>query len=156
MPLATARRIKTATILAAMHMLALSSTPVPAADNPLLAEQWQQRPLVVVASSASDPLLLKLRQQLQQAQIQSAWQQRDLVLYTLIDGRASRNDTPLSAAASLALSAALPAEAAQAPRLVLIGKDGQPKLVTQQLDDIATIFKLIDSMPMRRQEMQTR
>jgi len=38
--------------------------------------------------------------------------------------------------------------------VILVGKDGGEKLRTGDLADLERIFRLIDSMPMRRREMQ--
>ena len=57
----------------AATLLAGASLWVGAAEaNPLVAEQWRTRPLVVVAPSARHPLLTGLQAQLRQASVRSA------------------------------------------------------------------------------------
>jgi hypothetical protein len=40
--------------------------------------------------------------------------------------------------------------------MILVGKDGGDKLRTSEIVDLEQIFSLIDTMPMRRQEMRQR
>ena len=119
--------------------------------NPLLAEQWRTRPLVVVAPSARHLLLTGLQAQLRQASVRSAFQERDMVLFTVIGGQGRRDGQPLSAEQTGGLLQALNLTASSPATALLIGKDGSTKL-TEQGDHLAlaSVFALVDTMPMRQ------
>ena len=136
----------------AATLLAGASLWVGAAEaNPLVAEQWRTRPLVVVAPSARHPLLTGLQAQLRQASVRSAFQERDMVLFTVIGGQGRRDGQPLSAEQTGGLLQALNLTASSPATAFLIGKDGSIKL-TEQGDHLAlaSMFALIDTMPMRQ------
>ena len=136
----------------AATLLAGASLWVGAAEaNPLVAEQWRTRPLVVVAPSARHPLLTGLQAQLRQASVRSAFQERDMVLFTVIGGQGRRDGQPLSAEQTGGLLQALNLTASSPATALLIGKDGSTKL-TEQGDHLAlaSMFALIDTMPMRQ------
>ena len=135
-----------ATLLAGASLLA-SATDA----NPLVAEQWRTRPLVVVAPSAQHPLLTGLQAQLRQAKWRDAFQEREMVLFTVIGGEGRRDGQPLSADQTRGLLQALNLTASSPAAVFLIGKDGGIKL-TEHGDHIvlASLFALIDTMPMRQ------
>lgn len=94
-------------------------------------------------------------------EVSSGWRERHLVLYACPGGGeagAMRDHT------SEEERRALDASACQALRgrfaeqrgfcVVLIGKDGGTKLVSDEVVATSSIFALIDSMPMRRREMK--
>ena len=118
--------------------------------NPLVAEQWRTRPLVV-APSAQHPLPAGLQAQLRQASVRGAFQERDMVLFTVIGGQGRRDGQPLTAGQTSGLLQALNLTASAPATALLVGKDGSTKL-TEQGDHIAlaAVFALIDTMPMRQ------
>lgn len=113
--------------------------------------QWKSRLLVVSAPTAEDTEL--------QAQLEALektgdeFEQRDMILVTLIDGAGSLADKrPLNNDEGAATRALLDiAPGAFAVRLV--GKDGSVKLKNNAATPMTEIYGLIDSMPMRRREM---
>ena len=119
--------------------------------NPLVAEQWLTRPLVVVAPSAHHPLLTGLQAQLRQAEWRDAFQERDMVFFTVIGGEGRRDGQPLSADQTRSLLKAMNLKASSTAAVVLIGKDGGIKL-SERGDHmaLASLFALIDTMPMRQ------
>ena len=119
--------------------------------NPLVAEQWRTRPLVVVALSAQHPLPAGLQAQLRQASVRGAFQERDMVLFTVLGGQGRRDGQPLTAGQTGGLLQALNLTASAPATALLVGKDGSTKL-TEQGDHIAlaAVFALIDTMPMRQ------
>ncbi len=119
--------------------------------NPLVAEQWRTRPLVVVALSAQHPLPAGLQSQLRQASVRGAFQERDMVLFTVLGGQGRRDGQPLTAGQTGGLLQALNLTASAPATALLVGKDGSTKL-TEQGDHIAlaAVFALIDTMPMRQ------
>ena len=136
----------------AATLLAGASLWVGAAEaNPLVAEQWRTRPLVVVAPSARHPLLTGLQAQLRQASVRGAFQERDMVLFTVIGGQGRRDGQALTAEHTGGLLQALNLTASSPATALLIGKDGSTKL-TEQGDHLAlaSVFALIDTMPMRQ------
>ena len=136
----------TSTLLAGASLLAGATDA-----NPLVAEQWRTRPLVVVAPSARHPLLTGLQAQLRQARVRDAFQEREMVLFTVIGGEGQRGGQPLSADQTAGLLQALNLTVSAPATVFLVGKDGSIKL-TEQGDHLAlaSVFALIDTMPMRQ------
>lgn len=135
--------------------VALLSAALPllaqAADDPLQAERWKTRPLIVLAASADDPLLARVRQALQEPANREAFVERDMVLYTVVGQQGSRNDQPLDSIATKRLLLALDAGNSR-PQVILVGKDGGKKIQEGADADLQAIFNTIDRMPMRRSE----
>ncbi|RDI17771.1 uncharacterized protein DUF4174 [Pseudacidovorax intermedius] len=125
--------------------------PAPAAEsNPLEAERWKTRPLVVVAPRADDPLLREVEATLSETAAREAFIEREMVLYRVVAGVGSRDGQPLAPGQTRALLAALELRADAPARLVLVGKDGGTKLRQSGGADLAEIFRTIDRMPMRQ------
>jgi len=104
-------------------------------DNPLAAERWKTRPVVVVVPQAGDALLAQVR---------------DMALYTVVAGQGSRNDQPLEPARTRALLQALQLQAQGPATFVLVGKDGGVKLRQGATVDLRQVFAEVDRMPMRQ------
>ncbi|WP_145009422.1 DUF4174 domain-containing protein [Pseudomonas oryzihabitans] len=121
-----------------------------AADNPLVAERWKTRPLILVAPTANDPQVTQLRAELAQPANREAFVEREMVLYTVVGGAGSRNDRPLRPQETQALLKALDARAGQPATLYLVGKDGGVKVREEQGWSLKALFGTIDRMPMRR------
>lgn len=121
-----------------------------AAGNPLIAERWQTRPLILVAPTANDPQVTQLRAELAQPANREAFVEREMVLYTVVGGAGSRNDRPLRPQQTQALLKALDAHAGQPATLYLVGKDGGVKVREEQGWSLKALFGTIDRMPMRR------
>ena len=101
---------------------------------------WQKRPIIVFADSAADPSFARQMALLQARREDLA--ARDVVVLT---------DTDPEAASALRKKLR--------PRgfaLVLIGKDGGVKLRKPLPWDVREISRVIDKMPMRRQEIRER
>ena len=114
--------------------------------------QWKNRILLVFAPSAEDPVCRSLAAELN---AQSAGgRERDLLIGEFFEAGASRfagaSLTPRSAEA-LRKGFAV---GKGTQTVILIGKDGEVKLRREGLVQAAQIFALIDSMPMRQQEMR--
>ncbi|UCJ17035.1 DUF4174 domain-containing protein [Pseudomonas sp. MM211] len=122
-----------------------------AADNPLQAELWKTRPLILLADDASDPLLVRVREALAQPANREAFVERDMVLYTVVGKQGQRNDQPLDAIATKRLLLALDA-GSERPQIILVGKDGGKKIQEGADADLQKIFATIDRMPMRQGE----
>ena len=135
--------------------VALLSAALPllaqAADDPLQAERWKTRPLIVLAASADDLLLARVRQALQEPANREAFVERDMVLYTVVGQHGSRNDQRLDSIATKRLLLALDA-GNNRPQVILVGKDGGKKIQEGADADLQAIFNTIDRMPMRQSE----
>ena len=144
--MARAKHGLAATLLAGASLLAGATD-----TNPLLAEQWRTRPLVVVAPSAQHPLLTSVQAQLRQAESRDAFQAREMVLFTVVGAEGRRDGQPLTADQTRSLLQAVNLKASSPAAVFLIGKDGGIKL-TEHGDQIelASLFALIDTMPMRQ------
>jgi hypothetical protein len=126
---------------------ALAASPT---DNPLLAERWKTRPVVVVVADRNDALLRRLERTLQQTAVREAFIEREMVLYTVAAGEGRRNDKPLDSRRTRALLEALKLDAKGPPTFVLVGKDGETKMVEGADVDLNAVFAEIDRMPMRQ------
>ncbi|MBB1603512.1 DUF4174 domain-containing protein [Variovorax sp. UMC13] len=119
-------------------------------DNPLVAERWKTRPVVVVVPRPDDAMLERVRSTLRQTAAREAFIEREMVLYTVVAGKGQRNETPLNARQTRALLGALKLDAAGPPTFVLVGKDGGVKMTEGADVDLNAVFAEIDRMPMRR------
>ena len=115
---------------------------------------WKHRPLIIFAPAADAPGPKSLRAAAGQAI--ADFQGRDMVLIEVyeddtaaLDGRA----LPAGTAADLRQRYGVSEEETT---MILVGKDGGDKLRTSEIVDLEQIFSLIDTMPMRRQEMRQR
>lgn len=133
--------------------LLLSALPLlaNASEDPLQAERWKTRPLIVLAASADDPLLMRVQAALHEPANREAFVERDMVLYTVIGKQGQRNEQPLDAIATKRLLLALDAGNAR-PQVILVGKDGGKKIQQGADADLQAIFRTIDRMPMRQGE----
>lgn len=119
--------------------------------NPLLKHQWKKRIIIV---SASSPKHIGYReQQALLSQNKKGMKERDLIIYRLYNDHwldPQENALTESEAKAIREAYALPINEFM---VVLIGKDGGVKLRERDPVETRTIFQLIDSMPMRKQEI---
>ena len=123
----------------------LADTP----SNPLDSERWRSRPLIVVAPNASDATWRRFQQDLMKPANREAFIEREMVLYTVVEGVGQRNGQPLEPQATSALMSALGVQPNGPTRLLLVGKDGGTKVDQGAPLDAGAIFAIIDKMPMR-------
>ncbi|MGI9221964.1 MAG: CIA30 family protein [Woeseiaceae bacterium] len=135
--------------------LRLASVHAYAAEQPFAVEyyKWQKRVLVVSAKDTTDADLVRLQNEL--AVAKSEFADRDLELVVLLDAGTSLAGNRLLTPRDVAKTRAELDIHSGAPALRLIGKDGSVKLATDSTS-INEIFALIDTMPMRRNEVATR
>ncbi|MBD8495390.1 DUF4174 domain-containing protein [Pseudomonas syringae] len=133
--------------------LLLVAAPVLAADSdtPLAQDRGKSRPLVIIAPKADDPTLVNIRKVLDEPANREAFNQRNMVLYTLVGLEGKRNDKPLDTQATMALIREFSQGAGGKTRVILIGKDGEKKMDAATLEP-KEIFATIDQMPMRERE----
>lgn len=146
----TPRRLALLLPALAAFALALPSAQAATGDNPLVAERWKTRPVVVVVPKQGDALLERIESTLKQTTAREAFIEREMVLYTVVAGEGRRNAQPLNPRQTRALLAALKLDAAGAPTFVLVGKDGGVKMTEGSNVDLNAVFAEIDRMPMRR------
>ncbi|WPB59279.1 DUF4174 domain-containing protein [Xylophilus sp. GOD-11R] len=120
--------------------------------NPLSAELWKTRPVVVVVPRQDDALLRRIDAALQQTATREAFVDREMVLYTVVDGKGERNRQPLDSRQTAGLLDALQLDAAGPPTFVLVGKDGGTKITKGADVDLGEVFAEVDRMPMRRRD----
>lgn len=121
-----------------------------AADNPLLAERWKTRPIVVVVPQADDALLQRVQSELQKTASREAFIDRDMVLYTVVAGEGRRDGKLLGARRTRAMLQALGVAAEGPPKFLLVGKDGGVKMTEGSDVSLDNVFAEIDRMPMRQ------
>ena len=114
--------------------------------------QWKNRLLFLFAPNRSHPLFDALQKSLSIEQAEVA--DRDLVIFEILESGPSRMDmTDLDPQVTQSLR-----DRFEVPRgrfaIILVGKDGGIKLNRQEQTRLEDIFSLIDSMPMRREEMR--
>lgn len=136
-----------ATVLSGLAVLGVA---LAADGNPLEAERWKTRPLIVLAPRAADPLLRQVEAALAQTASREAFVDREMVLYRVVAGVGSRDGQALAPGQTRALLKALDLRADAPAQLVLVGKDGGTKLRQSRVADVAEIFRTIDRMPMRQ------
>jgi len=130
--------------------LALPAASAVADANPLVAERWKTRPVVVVVPTAGDALLQRVHAALQEPAMREAFRERDMALYTVVAGQGRRNGKDLSASSTTALLAALDLPPEGPATFVLVGKDGGVKMKEGADVDLRAVFAEIDRMPMRQ------
>ncbi len=135
--------------------LRLSGVATYAEASPVTMAQWrwQKRVLVISAASEEDASFGTQLEALQASEAEFA--ERDLVLISLLDDSGAAADRQLSAQQVAGLREALDIEPG-AFALRLVGKDGGTKLSREAPVSMLEIYGLIDTMPMRRQEMRDR
>ncbi|PZQ66087.1 MAG: hypothetical protein DI563_24540 [Variovorax paradoxus] len=135
------------TLVAAMALPLAAGAADP---NPLQAERWKTRPVVVVVPEDDDPLLRKVRAALDRAAGREAFRKREMALYTVVGGRGRRNGRPLAARQTAAMLRALGLDARGPAAFVLVGKDGGVKMREGADVELQAVFDEIDRMPMRQ------
>ena len=126
----------------------------PAQTSTMDAFLWQKRPLLLFAPTSDTPDGRDFRVALQQSK--AGFLERDMVLIEVYRSDQAWLD-----------GSRLPAGTARDLRerfgvgeeeevVILVGKDGGEKLRTALATDLNQFFRLIDDMPMRRQEMRRR
>ena len=126
--------------------------PEEAMSMDLTQFQWKNRLLFLFAPDGNSPLFKNLQSQImaQKAEVED----RDLVVFEVLAQGPSRMNTASldrQQADSIRDHFAVPQDTF---RLILVGKDGGIKLKRDVQVDLKVVFGLIDSMPMRQNEMR--
>jgi hypothetical protein len=134
--------------------MAQSSEKVSVADLDLDALRWKNRILVLFSPSESEASFQSQKQGL--ASSAEAVLDRDLMILEIIEqGQSRAGNRLLSEKSVQGIRKRLGVETGSF-QVLLIGKDGGIKLRSSEPVSAKDIFGLIDSMPMRRQEIESR
>ena len=145
-------------ILLSMTIILIMSmeinTRANAATPDLSRYTWKNRLLLLFAPSRSHPYYESLQQALMERSADAT--DRDMVVFEILASGPSRIDgAEIDSRTSHSLR-----EKFQIPpqgfSVILIGKDGRIKLKRGEQTNLEDIFGLIDSMPMRREEIRQR
>lgn len=130
----------------------LSQASVQMSQFNLSSHKWKNRVLLVFAPSAKN---VNFQQQVQLfQQQQQGLNERDLLLVTVLDkGTSYSNQQPIDIESAAKLRQKFNISDNDF-RVILIGKDGGAKRQDSEVVQVETIFREIDAMPMRQQEMQ--
>jgi len=131
-----------------------SSRDAQAQSLDLSGFQWKNRLLFLFAPNQSHPMFSALHQSL--AARQSEAGERDLVIFEILESAASSmNNEVIDSEAARRLREKFDVPGHEFT-VILIGKDGGIKLDRKEQTQLDDIFALIDSMPMRQEEMRQR
>ena len=114
--------------------------------------KWKNRLLFIFAPDVSHPVFDALKKEISARKTDVA--DRDLVIFEILEAGSSRIDEKpidLQTANRLRERFAIPIGRFA---VILVGKDGGTKLQRQEETRLEDIFGLIDSMPMRQQEIR--
>jgi hypothetical protein len=113
---------------------------------------WRNRLLILAAPESSDPEVVQVRDKLEHHAEELV--DRDLLVFQLFVGWQSLiGDQPITPGQAERLRAKLGIDTGEKV-MVLVGKDGGAKRRAPLLTDLQHIFRQIDAMPMRRDEMR--
>ena len=152
--------MKSSSLICIFLFLLLSFSMAQAGENNSVADldldslRWKNRVFVLFSPSESDPLF-----QLQKQDLASSAEgvvDRDLVILEIMEQGQSRTGNQLLSEKSVqAIRKRLGVETGPF-QVLLIGKDGGVKLRSREPVSTKDLFGLIDSMPMRQQEMESK
>lgn len=114
--------------------------------------KWKNRLLFLFASERNDPVFRGLQKEISARE--NEVDDRDLVIFEILEFGPSRMNTAQidpQTSASLRKQFDIPPKTFT---LILLGKDGGIKLKRNDRVKLDEIFTLIDSMPMRKEEMR--
>lgn len=144
------RLIRPLLVATATLVMASGAGAAPNENNPLMAERWKTRPVVIIAPSTTDPLLTGQQDVLQLPANQAALRKREMVVYTVVGDLAQRDGEPLSVEQARALRKALDVKDGAPATVFLVGKDGGTKMARRQVVGAEELFGMVDAMPMMR------
>ncbi len=140
------------TLTLAALVLGAGSTVAAEGDAPLAQERGKARPLVIMASSSVDPTLVNLQKEIAKPEVRKAFDERQMVLFTVVNTIGAREGKSLDPQVTMALIRELKLSAGELPKVILVGKDGEKKLEQSGPVELQKIFATIDEMPMRERE----
>jgi len=122
--------------------------PVLADDAPLTQDLYKSRPLIVIAPSTADPTLRGLNEALKDPATKKAFDERNLVLYSVAGMVGKRDDKNLEQQTTMALIRELKLGARTGTQVILVGKDGEKHEIKHDgTVEPESIFKAVDELP---------
>jgi hypothetical protein len=144
--------LKTFTLIFFILIALTSSYPSEATQMDLTQFKWKNRLLFLFAPDPSHPFYKQLHGQI--VDQKSEVEDRDLVIFSvLLQGPSQMNTTEIDRQEVDSIRDRFMISPHEFS-LVLIGKDGGIKLKRKDQVNLAEVFELIDSMPMRQNEMR--
>lgn len=140
------------TLIALLLAMACAQVWAADADSALAKDRGQYRPLIVIARNSADPSLVALQKELSDPATRKAFQDRKMVLYTVIGTLGQRDGKNLETQATMGMIRDLNPGVSDAMRYILVGLDGDKKIVDKGDVDLKKIFATIDSMPMAEKQ----
>ena len=101
--------------------------------------RWQKRVVLIAAADETDPRISDQQRKFQN--VQSELDRRDMQVFEVTGSNPIRSKFGVEE---------------KAFAVILLGKDGSVKARKSDLVDPSDLFKLVDSMPMRKEEMKHR
>lgn len=142
-------------VRSALAVIALSASAVLVPAQAVAAELsdylWQRRPLMVFAPTDSDPRLVETIARIDASRC--AFIDRDMVLGVIVRRGSSTLDGQIVDAVQAQRLSSQFGIGPNSFSVVLIGKDGGEKMRVNDVPDTASIYAVIDGMPMRGREM---
>lgn len=114
--------------------------------------QWKKRLLLIFSTERADPLFNSIVNEISSRR--GDVEDRDLVIFEILESGASKmnsSELELQKAASFREPLKIPKNTFT---VILLGKDGGIKLKRNENVRLEEIFQLVDSMPMRQDEMR--
>jgi hypothetical protein len=152
--------IKSVSLICILLFLLLSFSMAQAGEKASVADldldslRWKKRVLVLFSPSETDVSFQSQKQGL--ASSAQAVLDRELMILEIVEqGQSRAGNQPLSEKAVQDIRKRLGVETGPF-QVLLIGKDGGVKLRSREPVSTKDLFGLIDSMPMRRQEMDSK
>jgi ABC-type sugar transport system substrate-binding protein len=121
-------------------------------DSPLDMDKGRARPLIVIAPSTVDPTWVSLKKALDEPANRKGFDDRNMVLYTVLNLMGQREGKDLGPQDTAALIRSLKLGAGAKTKVILVGKDGEKKLEQSDAVDLQAIFKTIDELPATEKE----
>jgi len=140
------------TLIALLLTMAFAQVSAAETDSALARDRGQYRPLIVIARTSSDPSLLALEKALADPATHKAFQDRKMVLYTVIGTMGQRDGKNLETQTTMGMIRELNPGVSDAMRFILVGLDGGKKIVDKGDVDLNKIFATIDAMPMAEKD----
>jgi hypothetical protein len=120
----------------------------------LTSYRWKNRLLLVFSPTLSDARFEAFDRNVSKARAEIS--DRDLIVFKILETGTSRlEDEPLTPETAEELRRRFDVEPGRFT-VILIGKDGGVKMVSENRADLEEIFDRIDSMPMRKREMKNK
>ena len=122
--------------------------------SPLEQDIGKSRPLIVVARTDADPTLVSLKKALDEPANRQAFNERNMVLYTIVGIVGKRDGKDLDPQSTMSLIRGLkPGMIIDDAKVILIGKDGEKKIEKVGAVAPAELFKTIDELPQQEKDI---